>query len=67
MRYGDISTFQSGVAIPLFSLRSKSGVGIGEYLDVDPNVIRIIAVLLGCTGTGLIAYIIGAIILPEKP
>lgn len=41
--------------------------GIGEYLDVDPNVIRIIAVLLGCTGTGLVAYIIGAIILPEKP
>ena len=36
MRYGDISTFQSGVAIPLFSLRSKSGVGIGEYLDLIP-------------------------------
>ena len=41
--------------------------GIGEYMNVDPNVIRIIAVLLGCTGTGLVAYIIGAIILPEKP
>ena len=36
MRYGDISTFQSGVAIPLFSLRSKSGVGIGEFLDLIP-------------------------------
>ena len=36
MRYGDISTFQSGVAIPLFSLRSKSGVGIGKFLDLIP-------------------------------
>ena len=36
MRYGDISYFQSGVAVPLFSLRSKSGVGIGEYLDLIP-------------------------------
>ena len=36
MRYGDISTFQSGVAIPLFSLRSKAGIGIGEFLDLIP-------------------------------
>ena len=36
MRYGDISSFQSGVAIPLFSLRSKSGIGIGEFLDLIP-------------------------------
>ena len=36
MRYGDISSFQSGVAVPLFSLRSRSGIGIGEYLDLIP-------------------------------
>ena len=36
MRYSDISCFQSGVAVPLFSLRSKSSIGIGEYLDLIP-------------------------------
>ncbi len=40
--------------------------GIGEYFGVDVNVIRIAAVLLGCTGTGIIAYIVAAVILPEK-
>jgi len=36
MRYGDISTFQSGVAVPLFSLQSKTSIGIGEFLDLIP-------------------------------
>ena len=36
MRYGDISYFQSGVAVPLFSLYSKQSIGIGEYLDLIP-------------------------------
>ena len=36
MRYGDISTFQSGVAVPLFSLHSKTSIGIGEFLDLIP-------------------------------
>lgn len=36
MRYGDISCFQSGVAIPLFSLYSKHSIGIGEFLDLIP-------------------------------
>ena len=36
MRYSDISCFQSGVAVPLFSLRSKNSIGIGEYLDLIP-------------------------------
>lgn len=40
--------------------------GIGEYFDVDVNVIRIAAVLLGCTGAGIIAYVVAAVILPEK-
>lgn len=54
MRYGDISCFQSGVAVPLFSLRSKDSVGIGEFLDLVPfgawakkcglNVIQILPV-----------------------
>jgi len=36
MRYGTISTFQSGLAIPVFSLRSKESVGIGDFLDLIP-------------------------------
>ncbi|MDR1759057.1 MAG: 4-alpha-glucanotransferase [Fibrobacter sp.] len=54
MRYGDISFFQSGVAVPLFSLRSKNSIGVGEFLDLIPlakwarvcglNVIQILPV-----------------------
>ncbi len=40
--------------------------GIGEYIGVDANAVRIATVLLACTGTGVIAYIIAAILLPEK-
>lgn len=36
MRYGDISSFQSGVAVPLFSLRSHASIGIGDFLDLIP-------------------------------
>ena len=36
MRYGEISSFQTGVAIPVFSLRSSESVGIGEFLDLVP-------------------------------
>lgn len=40
--------------------------GIGEYFNIDPTIIRLIWVLLGCTGTGIVAYIIAAIIMPEQ-
>lgn len=36
MRYGELSFFQTGVAVPLFSLRSKNSIGIGEFLDLIP-------------------------------
>jgi 4-alpha-glucanotransferase len=36
MQYGEISTYQTGVVVPLFSLRSKESVGIGEFLDLIP-------------------------------
>ncbi|NLZ45598.1 MAG: PspC domain-containing protein [Clostridiales bacterium] len=41
--------------------------GIAEYFNIDPTLVRLGAVLLGCTGTGLIAYIVAAIIIPIKP
>jgi len=42
--------------------------GLGEYFDVDPVLIRLIAVILffmGCIG--LIAYIVAWIIVPLNP
>jgi len=50
--------------------RKVAGVcgGIGEYFDVDSSLIRLlwlIMVLLG--GAGVIAYIVGMIIIPKNP
>ncbi len=40
--------------------------GIGEYLKVDPTVIRLIWVLFALSGAGILAYIIAWIIIPEE-
>jgi phage shock protein C len=52
--------------------RQLAGVigGLGEYLNVDPTILRLVAVFLGfITGIipGIITYIIGWIIIPEQP
>ena len=39
--------------------------GIGEYFGIDPTIFRLLFVLIGCTGTGIVAYIIMAIIMPD--
>ena len=48
--------------------RMLSGVcgGIGEYLDIDPTLIRLVWAIFTCVtvGAGLAAYIIAAIIIP---
>ena len=43
--------------------------GLGEYANIDPTLIRLIAVLLlFLTGPGIIlAYLIMALIIPEQP
>ncbi len=42
--------------------------GLGEYFNVDPTIIRIIAVLLiFADGVGILAYIIGWIVMPKRP
>jgi phage shock protein C len=42
--------------------------GLGEYLNVDPSIMRLVAVLLiFADGIGLIAYIIAWIIIPRNP
>lgn len=40
--------------------------GLGEYFNIDPTIIRLLFVLLGCTTTGIIVYIIAAIVIPER-
>ena len=41
--------------------------GIANYFDVDPTIIRLLwAISILCLGTGLLAYIIAAIILPDE-
>ena len=41
--------------------------GFAEYFDVDVIIIRIIfLVLLLCAGGGLLAYLICALVMPEK-
>lgn len=42
--------------------------GIAEYFDIDPTIVRLIAVLLIFGwGSGLLAYFIAAIIVPKNP
>ena len=60
------------MAKPLYKLREGriiSGVcaGLAEYFNIDVNIVRICAVLIGCAGdAGVIAYIAAAMLLPEK-
>jgi len=43
--------------------------GIGEFLDTDPTLIRLLWVLMTLLlfGIGIIGYFIAWIIIPEKP
>ena len=40
--------------------------GIGEYLNVDPTIIRLLALLLGFTGSGVLVDIVAANIKPDE-
>lgn len=41
--------------------------GLGEYLNVDPTIIRVVAVLLiFAKGIGILAYLVGWIIIPRR-
>lgn len=42
--------------------------GIAEYLNLDPTLVRLVWVLFcAMGGSGILAYIIAAIIIPEQP
>lgn len=41
--------------------------GWANYFGIDPTIVRLIwAVLILCAGTGLLAYIICAIVMPDE-
>ena len=40
--------------------------GVAEYFDVDPTIIRLLWAILACTGSGIVAYIIAAVIIPKR-
>ena len=42
--------------------------GLAEYFQLDVTIIRLVWALISCcAGAGLIAYIICAFIIPERP
>ena len=42
--------------------------GIAEYFGIDPTIVRLLLVVLVIAGfgTGIIIYIVGAVIMPER-
>ena len=57
----------------LFKSRSNRMIcgvcgGIAEYFNIDPTIVRLAAIILTFGGgTGLLAYLICAIVVPEEP
>ena len=41
--------------------------GMGDYLKIDPTIVRVIWALVALSGAGLLAYLACALIIPEKP
>lgn len=42
--------------------------GLGDYFKIDPTIIRILwAILCICGGSGVLFYIIAAVIIPRQP
>lgn len=40
--------------------------GIAEYFNIDPTIVRLILIFLVlCVGTGVLAYLIAALLIPE--
>ena len=39
--------------------------GLAEYFEVDPTLVRILTAVLCTTGSGLLLYIVAAVVMPE--
>lgn len=40
--------------------------GIGEYFNIDATIIRLLWAVIACSGPGVIAYIVAAVIIPRR-
>lgn len=41
--------------------------GVAEYFDIDPTLVRVgLIILMFAAGTGLLAYLICALVMPKK-
>lgn len=40
--------------------------GLAEYFEVDLTLVRILTAALCTTGTGLLLYIVAAVVMPER-
>ena len=40
--------------------------GLAEYLNIDATVVRLIWALVGLSGTGLLAYLVAALVIPNE-
>ena len=49
--------------------RKVAGVcgGLGEYLNTDPTVIRVLFIVLAVLGAGALIYLAMWLIVPEEP
>ena len=43
------------------------GGGIGDYLDVDPTLVRLLLLLVILSGPGILIYLGAALIIPMEP
>lgn len=41
--------------------------GVAEYLGIDPTIVRLVWAALALTGSGILLYIIAALVMPENP
>lgn len=42
--------------------------GVAEYFNIDPTLVRLGLILFACmAGSGVLGYIIAAIVIPEEP
>ena len=41
--------------------------GIAEYLGIDPTLVRLVFVLFGLMGFGVLFYIIAVFVIPNQP
>ena len=40
--------------------------GVAEYFGIDPTIVRLVWAALALSGTGILLYIVAAIVMPEN-